>query len=122
MLALVVGAIVGGFNGWFDHLMKRLFHLRVVSVKELTIALSYASTWWICGCYFLRLEFLNYLSHAMLRIVKKDGEADRTALGKVLVVLMLLAMAIFSQNLIPIHIAFIPLLVPPILHVLNMLK
>ena len=31
-------------------------------------------------------------------------------------------MAIFSQNLIPIHIAFIPLLVPPILHVLNMLK
>src|SRR5699024_1836458 len=31
-------------------------------------------------------------------------------------------MAIFSQNLIPIHIAFIPLLVPPILHVLNMLE
>ena len=47
---------------------------------------------------------------------------DRTALGKVLIVLMLLVMAIFSQNLIPIHIAFIPLLVPPILHVLNMLK
>ena len=35
---------------------------------------------------------------------------------------MLLVMALFSQNLIPIHIAFIPLLVPPILHVLNMLK
>ena len=31
-------------------------------------------------------------------------------------------MAVFSQNLIPIHIAFIPLLVPPILHVLNLLK
>ena len=39
-----------------------------------------------------------------------------------MVILILLTMAIFSQNLIPIHIAFIPLLVPPILHVLNMLK
>ena len=62
------------------------------------------------------------LVNGMLQIVKKDGEEDRTALGKVLVILILLTMAIFSQNLIPIHIAFIPLLVPPILHVLNMLK
>jgi predicted histidine transporter YuiF (NhaC family) len=31
-------------------------------------------------------------------------------------------MAVFSQNLIPIHIAFIPLLVPPIIHVMNLLK
>ena len=62
------------------------------------------------------------LVNAMLKIVKKDGQEDRTALGKVLIVLILLLMAIFSQNLIPIHIAFIPLLVPPILHILNLLK
>ena len=41
---------------------------------------------------------------------------------KALVFLLLLMMAVFSQNLIPIHIAFIPLLVPPILKVLNLLN
>ena len=33
-----------------------------------------------------------------------------------------LAMSIMSQNLIPVHIAFIPLLIPPLLTVMNRLK
>ncbi|MBW9234386.1 hypothetical protein JQK62_19385, partial [Leptospira santarosai] len=43
-------------------------------------------------------------------------------MAKTLIILALLLMAVFSQNLIPIHIAFIPLLVPPIIHVMNLLK
>ena len=35
---------------------------------------------------------------------------------------LLLAVAISSQNLLPIHIAFIPLLVPPLLYVLSKLQ
>ena len=35
-------------------------------------------------------------------------------------ILTLIAMA--SQNLIPVHIAFIPILIPPLLHVMNVLK
>ncbi|MCM1265400.1 MAG: SLC13 family permease [Candidatus Gastranaerophilales bacterium] len=35
-------------------------------------------------------------------------------------ILILIAMA--SQNIIPIHIAFIPILIPPLLHTMNMLK
>lgn len=35
-------------------------------------------------------------------------------------VLILIAMA--SQNIIPIHIAFIPILIPPLLHTMNMMK
>lgn len=31
-------------------------------------------------------------------------------------------MAVSSQNIIPIHIAFIPLLIPPIIKILNMLE
>jgi predicted histidine transporter YuiF (NhaC family) len=53
---------------------------------------------------------------------ENDGEKDRTALAKTFIILALLLMAVFSQNLIPIHIAFIPLLIPPILHVMNLLK
>lgn len=35
---------------------------------------------------------------------------------------ILVVIACFSQNLIPVHIAFIPILIPPLLHVMNKLK
>jgi predicted histidine transporter YuiF (NhaC family) len=41
---------------------------------------------------------------------------------KYLLLGILLISAIFSQNLIPVHIAFIPVLVPPLLRVMNHLK
>lgn len=120
VLALVAGAIVGGLTGGLS------FESTITSFTGglgagATIALSYA----LLGGFAVAISqtgIPQLLVNAMLRIVKKDGEQDRTALGKVLIVLVLLLMAIFSQNLIPIHIAFIPLLVPPILHVMNMLK
>ncbi|EFG82088.1 Na+/H+ antiporter family protein [Corynebacterium ammoniagenes] len=40
---------------------------------------------------------------------------------KYLIIIGLLAMAIMSQNVIPVHIAFIPLIVPPLLTVFNKL-
>lgn len=120
VLALVTGAIMGGLIGGLS------FNETITSFTGglgagATIALSYA----LLGGFALAISktgIPQLLVAAMLRIVKKEGEPDRTALGKVLIVLILLVMALFSQNLIPIHIAFIPLLVPPILHVLNMLK
>ena len=120
VLALAAGAIVGGFTGGlsFDEIIESF----TGGLGEgATIALSYA----LLGGFAVAISktgIPQLLVAAMLRIVKKEGQADRAALGKVLIVLILLAMALFSQNLIPIHIAFIPLLVPPILHVLNMLK
>ncbi|MFP3813542.1 sodium:proton antiporter, partial [Bacillus sp. SIMBA_005] len=58
----------------------------------------------------------------MLNVLNKNGSSNRKGLVKVLIFLLIFIMAIFSQNLIPIHIAFIPLLIPPILKVLNMLE
>ena len=120
VLALVAGAITGGFIGGLS------FEETIASFTGglgagAPIALSYA----LLGGFAVaisRTGIPQLLVNAMLRFVKKDGEKNRAALGKVLVILILLSMAIFSQNLIPIHIAFIPLLIPPILHVLNMLK
>ncbi|MFJ7935181.1 Na+/H+ antiporter family protein [Sporosarcina sp. NPDC096371] len=120
VLALVAGSIIGGLTGGLS------FEATIASFTEglgagATIALSYA----LLGGFAVAISktgIPQLLVSAMLRIVKKDGESDRIGLGKVLIVLILLAMAIFSQNLIPIHIAFIPLLVPPILHILNLLK
>lgn len=120
VLALVAGAIVGGFTGGLT------FEETIVSFtgglgEGATIALSYA----LLGGFAVAISqtgIPQLLVNAMLRLVKKDGEKEKTSLGKALVIFTLLLMAVFSQNLIPIHIAFIPLLVPPIIHILNVLK
>ena len=44
------------------------------------------------------------------------------AVAKWLTVAGLLLMAVMSQNLVPVHIAFIPLIVPPLLSVLNKMQ
>lgn len=120
VFALLVGALAGGLSAGLS------FADTVTSFTEglgggATIALSYA----MLGGFAVaisRTGIPELLVAGVLKVVNKDGEATRTSLAKVLIVLALLAMAIFSQNLIPIHIAFIPLLVPPILHVMNELR
>ena len=49
------------------------------------------------------------------------GKSRETKVKYLLLGILLIA-AIFSQNLIPVHIAFIPVLVPPLLRVMNHLK
>jgi predicted histidine transporter YuiF (NhaC family) len=39
-----------------------------------------------------------------------------------MILIAILAMAVSSQNILPIHIAFIPILIPPLLHVLSSLR
>lgn len=120
VFALLIGALAGGLSGGLS------FMDTVASFTDglgagATIALSYA----MLGGFAVaisRTGIPELLVKGVLKIVNREGEATRANLAKVLIVLALLAMAIFSQNLIPIHIAFIPLLVPPILHVMNELK
>lgn len=39
-----------------------------------------------------------------------------------MLILIITIIAMMSQNLIPVHIAFIPILIPPLLHLMNKLK
>ena len=41
---------------------------------------------------------------------------------KVIIIIALLAMSIMSQNLIPVHIAFIPIVIPPLIGLFNDLR
>lgn len=120
VLALVVGSIAGGLAGGLT-IEATIASFTGGLGDGATIALSYA----MLGGFAIAISqtgIPQLLVNGMLRLIKKDGETKRRTLGKVLVVLILLTMAVFSQNAIPIHIAFIPLLLPPILHVLNMLE
>ncbi|PSL13386.1 hypothetical protein CLV44_11221 [Marinobacterium halophilum] len=65
------------------------------------------------------------LPHALADLVQRklgttQGRANRVV--KYSLILVLAAVAISSQNLIPIHIAFIPLLVPPLLMVMSKMQ
>lgn len=120
VFALLIGALAGGLSGGLSF-METLTSFTDGLGAGATIALSYA----MLGGFAVaisRTGIPQLLVTGILKIINKDGEATRGSLAKALIVFTLLAMAIFSQNLIPIHIAFIPLLIPPILHILNELR
>jgi predicted histidine transporter YuiF (NhaC family) len=120
VFALLIGALAGGLAGGLSFMDTITAYTEGLGAGA-TIALSYA----MLGGFAVaisRTGIPEMLVSGVLKLVNKEGEATREGLAKALIVFALLVMAIFSQNLIPIHIAFIPLLVPPILHILNELR
>lgn len=120
VFALLIGALTGGLVGGLS-LMDTLTAFTGGLGKGATIALSYA----MLGGFAVaisRTGIPELLVQGVLKIVNKDGKNSREGLAKALIVFALLTMAILSQNAIPIHIAFIPLLIPPIIHILNELR
>lgn len=85
------------------------------------MALSYA----LLGGFAIAISktgLPNLLVDWVLNVVKKNGDTKGKIYSKALIVLSLLLMACLSQNVIPIHIAFIPILIPPMLKLLNELQ
>lgn len=88
------------------------------------IALSYA----LLGAFAMAVAHSGLPQWLADWLVSKMKSADPSrgervrSVTKWSIVAGVVAMGIMSQNLIPIHIAFIPLLIPPILGVMNTLK
>lgn len=120
VLSLTVGAIIGGLAGGLD--VTETIKAFVDGLGGgATIALSYA----LLGGFALaisRTGIPEVLVKAILKIVQREGDSQKKCAAKALIFLVLLAMAIMSQNLIPVHIAFIPLIVPPMIKIMNMLQ
>lgn len=120
VLSLTVGAIVGGLVGGLG-LTETVTAFTDGLGDGATVALSYA----LLGGFAVaisRTGIPEVLVSAILKIVQREGESQKKGLAKALIFIVLLAMAIMSQNLIPVHIAFIPLIVPPLLKIMNMLE
>ncbi|WP_375058143.1 Na+/H+ antiporter family protein [Zobellella sp. DQSA1] len=86
-----------------------------------TIALSYA----MLGAFAVaiaRSGITDLLAHKVIRALGQDATAGRILWIKALLLCTILLVAISSQNLIPVHIAFIPILIPPLLHVMAKLR
>lgn len=120
VLALVIGGVAGGFAGGLG--IKAIVDAFMNGVGGgAGIALSYA----LLGGFAVAISYTGlpkWLVDKVIRAVSKSADSRGRALSKALVVFVLLLISCFSQNLIPIHIAFIPLLIPPILYILNELQ
>jgi putative amino acid transporter len=120
VLALIVGSIVGGLTGGLS-IEKTIEVFSNGLGGSAEVALSYA----LLGGFAIAISATglpNLLVEWILSVVGKNEEAKAKTYSKALIVLLILIMACFSQNLIPIHIAFIPILIPPLLKVLNELR
>ncbi|SFP27062.1 Na+/H+ antiporter family protein [Pseudomonas borbori] len=119
VVALIVGALAGGVLGGLG-LEGSLAAFNRGLGGGATVALSYA----LLGAFAVAIA-KSGLAHALAdKALALVGQQDAQGGGllKWILITLLLAVAMASQNVLPIHIAFIPLLVPPLLYVLSKLQ
>ncbi|QMV65548.1 Na+/H+ antiporter NhaC family protein [Pseudomonas berkeleyensis] len=120
VVALIIGALAGGLIGGLG-MDGSLAAFNKGLGAGATVALSYA----LLGAFAVAIA-KSGLAHALadkaLALVgRQQSEAGANGV-KWLLICLLLAVSVASQNVLPIHIAFIPLLVPPLLYVLTKLQ
>ncbi|MDG9926890.1 MULTISPECIES: Na+/H+ antiporter family protein [unclassified Pseudomonas] len=119
VIALIAGALAGGMIGGLD-LQASLAAFNKGLGGGANVALSYA----LLGAFAVAIS-RSGLAHALadkaLALVGRQQARGGDLVGWLLIGL-LLAVSVSSQNILPIHIAFIPLLVPPLLYVMARLR
>ncbi len=120
VVALTFSAIVGGLVAGMS-LNDTVAAFESGLGGGATIALSYA----MLGTFAVAISksgITDLLAQSVIkRLHGKEHGAATTGL-KYAVLIALLLMAVSSQNVIPVHIAFIPILIPPLLGVFAKLK
>jgi putative amino acid transporter len=120
VVALLVGALTGGVIAGMG-LTETITVFTEGLGSNAVIALSYA----LLGSFAVALSRTGLpalMVNKAILLVGKEGEARKKSLSKVLILFVILMISSFSQNLIPVHIAIIPIFIPPLLHVLNELQ
>lgn len=120
VLALLCAALVAGIGSGLD-LSDTLAAFSDGLGGGANIALSYA----LLGAFAVAIARSGITEWLAGRIIiRLGGTPAPTQLRRIRTVVLsvLLVAAIMSQNLVPIHIAFIPILVPPLLEVMHQLR
>lgn len=111
LLAIIISAIVAGLCGGLpvDKVMDT-FISGMGGNSETALS------------YILLGTFAAAMTHTGLATILARKIATVIKDKKILLLSILTGIAMLSQNLIPVHIAFIPILIPPLLQVMNKLK
>lgn len=123
VLALFIGALVGGLVGGLGLDGTMVAYQEGLSGGAM-LALSYA----LLGAFAMAVSSSGLPQLIANGIIAKVGSESSETNHRIeytvkwLLLAGILAMSIMSQNLIPVHIAFIPLIIPPLLAVFNRLK
>ena len=123
VISLFIGALVGGLISGIG-LGTTMVAFQDGLAGGAKIALSYA----LLGAFAMAVASSGLPTLLARWIMSKIGNTEESAnrravlVTKWLMVAGVLSMAIMSQNLIPVHIAFIPLIIPPLLGVMNKLR
>ncbi len=120
VVALIIGAISGGLIAGLS-LEATINAFNNGLGGGATVALSYATL----GAFAVAIG-KSGLAHALadkaLALVGRQQHGGAANGIRFMIVGLLLAIAVSSQNILPIHIAFIPLVVPPLLYVMAKLN
>jgi putative amino acid transporter len=120
VIALIIGAIVGGLSGGLG-LNETIEAFNKGLGNGATIALSYA----MLGTFAVAISksgITDLLSNMIIKKVNNGTSVMQFIYIKYIMLALILFAAISSQNLVPVHIAFIPILIPPLLHSMAQLQ
>lgn len=111
LLAIIISAIVAGLAGGM-HISEVMNTFISGMGGNSETALS----------YILLGTFAAAMTHTGLATILAKKIASVICGKKYILISIITVIAMLSQNLIPVHIAFIPILIPPLLHVMNKLQ
>ena len=111
LLALIISSVVGGLVG----------HIGLSEVMDIFIH-GMGDNSETALSYILLGAFAASMTHTGLAPILATKISKIIKSKKYMLIFILTGIAILSQNLIPVHIAFIPILVPPLLGLMNKLK
>ncbi|MBP6862976.1 MAG: TRAP transporter large permease subunit [Neisseriaceae bacterium] len=117
VLSLLIGALVGGLAGGLG-VVKTVQVFQEGLAGGATIALSYA----MLGAFAMAIAHSGLPQSIANWVIAKIEQAGSGGMIKWTLLLALVGISISSQNILPIHIAFIPLIVPPLLVAMTKLK
>ncbi len=111
MLSMISATLIAGLMGGLG--ITESFNAMIDGMKgNLNIALSYI----LLGALAVAIAKSNLIKVALSKLI---GLMDYK---RSIFCFLIAFIACFSQNLVPVHIAFIPILIPPLLHLMNRLE
>ncbi|MFP5951451.1 Na+/H+ antiporter family protein [Helicobacter pylori] len=111
MLSMISATLIAGLMGGLG--LTESFNAMIDGMKgNLNIALSYI----LLGALAVAIAKSNLIKVALSKLISLMDYKRSTFC------FLIAFIACFSQNLVPVHIAFIPILIPPLLHLMNRLE
>ncbi|MGL2629697.1 Na+/H+ antiporter family protein [Helicobacter pylori] len=111
MLSMISATLIAGLMGGLG--ITESFNVMIDGMKgNLNIALSYI----LLGALAVAIAKSNLIKVALNKLI------DLMDYKRSTFCFLIAFIACFSQNLVPVHIAFIPILIPPLLHLMNRLE